>query len=91
MQQASQPLLAMQAGTQYTQLNNAITQQGVQNQLATSNLVQQGVQRQTQERMAQPSTTTTQQIGALDVLGALVGMGAAGAGAAFGGIQAFRK
>lgn len=91
LNQAAQPVLALQAGGQFAQLQGALQAQNFANQLGTSRILQGEIGRQTQERIAQPTTTQTQQVGVLDVLGALVGTAAAGAGAAFGGIGAFRK
>ncbi len=78
---AANPLLAFGAGGNFLQLRNALQQQGVQNLLATGGMVGQQVGQMGQIRAAQPTSTSTQPYGFLDILGSLAGAAGAGASA----------
>ena len=85
LQQAAQPLAGFGAGTQFAQLQGALNAQGLQNNLALGGLAGQAANIYNNARIAQPTTTQSRQVGALDILGGLIGAGAAGAGAFFAG------
>ena len=88
--QAAQPLTAFGAGTQFAQLQGALRSQDLANNRAIGDLVSGELGQLRGVRSAQPTTTTTRQVGLLDILGGAIGLGASGASAAFTGINTFK-
>lgn len=79
--QTGLPLQQIQTGAAATQLANALSTQGLANQMATLGGIQGVTSPLTQGRMAQPTTTQTQNGSVLGTLGGILSGGASIAGA----------